>query len=776
MLHAASAVQVRGTRAARGTNDRLKTVPPDRFTAAGPTRRKTGPIDSRVSSNLAVDRRPGCQLAVLPADADILNIMPTSLPSAAAQAGSDAWQELEEVLAELGQLARAPLAPDDFYEQTLAASLRALSAVGGAVWLRGDGGSLQPVAQINWPGAMFAADAAARSTHEALLSDAAAHGGVVAVGPRTAGAAGRPGNPTEFPLVFVPVRMTGDHSHEEAVSRSPVLHTAATTAILEIVPRADVSPATHRGYEQFLTAVAEIAGEYHAHRELARLRLSENYRDQLVRLSSLVHRHIDLVPTAYAVANEGRRVIGCDRLSVLSVIGRRSRLLATSGASRVERRSGAARRLEQLAHLVGPIGDPAYYADGQCDALPQIAEALEAHAEESQARQVAVLPLSRPELSQNEALDLRRPAGRPAAPAFVLVAEQFDARHGELRRERLVEVGELCTTALYNALEVDQLPLRWLLRPLGVAKQQITSHLTRSALIAAALAAAVAALALVPADFTIEATGTLEPAVRQDVFVPRSGLVNEVLVDHGSDVAAGQSLVQLRDPTLDLELQRVQGEMETVRRQLAAAQATKSSREVRDANPAELYRLSASEREYGQRLTNLQRELDLLRQQRESLTVRSPLAGRVLTWDVANRLVARPVERGEVLLTVADMSTDWQLELNVADDLIGHVLAAQSAAGPDLPVRFRLRSDDEPHTGHVESVSMVANVDTGDNEASSPTVEVIVAFDKTQLDETILSQLRPGVSARAEIDCGRRSLGYVWFHDILDAIITWIRF
>jgi multidrug efflux pump subunit AcrA (membrane-fusion protein) len=286
----------------------------------------------------------------------------------------------------------------------------------------------------------------------------------------------------------------------------------------------------------------------------------------------------------------------------------------------------------------------------------------------------------------------------------------------------------------------------------------------------------IAALVLVPADFTIEATGTLEPAVRQDVFATRSGLVDEVLVTQGADVTAGQPLVRLRDPSLELDLKRVHGEMETVRRQLEAARATKTSRDVRDESAVELYRLSASEREFEQQLANLQSELTLLDQERENLVVRSPIAGRVLTWDLAGRLTARPVERGEALVTVADLSADWQLELAVADDRIGHVLAAQAAEQTEaLPVRFRLRSADAPNTGHVETIGMTASVDSKDT-AARPTIEVVVAFDKNKLSEAIQRELRPGVTARAEIDCGRRALGYVWLHDLWDAAITWLRF
>ena len=97
------------------------------------------------------------------------------------------------------------------------------------------------------------------------------------------------------------------------------------------------------------------------------------------------------------MANEGRRVVGCDRLSVVTGHGNRSRLLATSGISRVERRSGAVQRIEELAELVRRSNEPVFYADGQCDALPPVAEALEQHAEESHARQVAAIPVDWPD-------------------------------------------------------------------------------------------------------------------------------------------------------------------------------------------------------------------------------------------------------------------------------------------------------------------------------------------------------------------------------------------
>ena len=56
-----------------------------------------------------------------------------------------------------------------------------------------------------------------------------------------------------------------------------------------------------------------------------------------------------LKETAFTVANEGRRLIGCDRVSVLVRRGTRCRLVAVSGVATVNRRANAVRALERLA-------------------------------------------------------------------------------------------------------------------------------------------------------------------------------------------------------------------------------------------------------------------------------------------------------------------------------------------------------------------------------------------------------------------------------------------
>ena len=78
---------------------------------------------------------------------------------------------------------------------------------------------------------------------------------------------------------------------------------------------------------------------------------------------------------------------------------------------------------------------------------------------------------------------------------------------------------------------------------------------------------------------------------------------------------------------------------------------------------------------------NLDRELALLRHKEQRLVVRSEMRGQVVTWDIAGRLPGRPVQTGQLLMTIVDLQGDWELELYVPERRVGHV----SRAGGRIP-------------------------------------------------------------------------------------------
>jgi hypothetical protein len=121
-------------------------------------------------------------------------------------------------------------------------------------------------------------------------------------------------------------------------------------------------------------------------------------------------------------------------------------------------------------------------------------------------------------------------------------------------------------------------------------------------------------------------------------------------------------------------------------------------------------------------------------------------------------LIHRPVHRGDTLMSIVDPAGEWQLEVLMPEDRMGHISRAQHELGSELTVSYILATDPGvTHLGKVQEVHQNAEV----RGEEGNTVLVKVAIDKRQLADP-----RPGAQVTVKIACGRRSLGYVWFHDL----------
>jgi hypothetical protein len=69
----------------------------------------------------------------------------------------------------------------------------------------------------------------------------------------------------------------------------------------------------------------------------------------------------------------------------------------------------------------------------------------------------------------------------------------------------------------------------------------------------------------------------------------------------------------------------------------------------------------------------------------------------------------------------------------------------------------------------IEELSAEVRGDSGN------TVLVHVSFDQDKLHK-VVADPKIGASATAKIHCGKRAIGYVWFHDLVDFIRAKILF
>jgi multidrug efflux pump subunit AcrA (membrane-fusion protein) len=263
----------------------------------------------------------------------------------------------------------------------------------------------------------------------------------------------------------------------------------------------------------------------------------------------------------------------------------------------------------------------------------------------------------------------------------------------------------------------------------------------------------------------LEGRGTLEPVGRHDVFAAVEGVVEQVLVDHGDIVQPNQSVTLLRNTDVDVKLTDLQGELSSTSAALRRVNTTLLAGKVAG---TERERLHGERSQWIAKQASLKEQITLYERKVAQLDVRTPVAGQVVTWDVRNTLIHRPVERGQMLLSVADVNGEWELEIHMPEDRTGHIVRAQAELGRNLPVSFILAT--EPgvtYRGTLEEVHQRAEVRGEEGNI----VLLRVAIDKTKL-----GQLRRGATVVGRVDCGRRSVGYVWFHDLWEFVQSRVLF
>ena len=297
----------------------------------------------------------------------------------------------------------------------------------------------------------------------------------------------------------------------------------------------------------------------------------------------------------------------------------------------------------------------------------------------------------------------------------------------------------------------------------------------RLGVVAILLASLATALCTIQMPLSVDVRGQLRPVDRQDVFAPRSGIVDALAAEHGDQVTTGQTLLVLRDPELSTEIERLRGEQAKVERQLDAVRATRSTANTSNSDPVEMYRLSGEEQQLKTELNNLARQLQLLNQQAESLVVASPLDGMVTTWQVAERLApGRPVERGQVLVSVANTAGDWILELAVPDERVDML---RSAANQPLRVEYRLGSDSSRmHSATVTHIAQRVDLVTTPSGEQQRQLRIEATPDDAIPADLRAAALRPGGSVRARIVVGDKPLGYVLTNDLRRTIRDWWEF
>jgi hypothetical protein len=689
-------------------------------------------------------------------------------------------RQIQKLFEEVARLSELDLLPADYFGEFLKRVLTALAAPAGAVWMRTPQGNLQLQYQINLQNLGLNRSEEVQQAHQELLRLAFQQPRPLHLPPQSfAGQPenGRvaPGNPTDCLLLLVPIQVESQ-----------------VDGLLEVWQSPDRNPAAVNGFLQFMTEMCQLASRYLRNRLMRQMAGQQALWTQLESFTRTIHGSLNPTEVSYLIANEGRRLVDCDRISIGVRYSRKAKVEAVSGADVVERRSNLVQLMQKLFDRVIAWGEKLVYSGTKDDGLPpDVMKALDEYLAESNSKVLVVLPLK-----DEREKDSKKP------PRSALMMECFESQQTpEQLIARLEVVGKHAAPALYNAVEHRRIPMRILWMPLAKVQDGLGGKAQAiAASIGVGLLLLVAMLYFVPYQLKMDSTGQLLPEERINIFSPVKGIVEDVAIKPGEEVVPDRALLKLFDMelfhqinTLDQEIQTAKDELEKVESQIN--------------NPTFINLPPQIQQENATKKIDLRNQVLFKdRQRRKMLTVNKcvpdepgsfwlvapqfPAARQageggkdpfwtVLTPDFRETLRRRPVEPKDPLLRLGNKQGAWEIELKIPQKHIGQVLHAyqyiseeKNQPVDELDVDLIVRSD-PTHTykGKLNrnKIAIQADPHKDDNNEAEPIVLawVRVAGEGIDKDRQIPRDMMvAGTEVKAKLRCGSHKMGYSLFYGV----------
>lgn len=481
-----------------------------------------------------------------------------------------------------------------------------------------------------------------------------------------------------------------------------------------------------------LQEFAEVAADLYRRELLSIYRRSTNRHQLLAHFLRILQSAANATEAINILATDGPSILSCQRISVCGrgSGGKWKLLVATSVAQPNDRSSAALQIVDTVAQFESRA-NTAYDSSLSPTATSQ--ENSQSSELESDAI-VRVLPLT--------------VTGQWHNSEYAFVGE-WDAT--QLPDQNLVTLLVQATSTILDAIEQRNATF-W---------TRMRRHVSRSSRIRRSLLAGtvvfVTLVLMIPVEFTIEARGELEPSVRQFVWAPEDGIVNEIVPDDGDPMETGDLILQLRNDELSVQLESLQGEIATSRTRLASLESMRINRET-SRDPL----LATEHSELTARLESLERQLVFLQTRLSNLQVRSPIGGKLFGTGLKERFLGRPIVRGQYFCEIAELDSNWELRLKVAETDIDHLIASAAASNGHPMVTYSLATrPGEYKTVPVSSIARTTQLDS----AGTLSTEVTAGLPLAPLGTE-----RPGTGVTGKIHCGKRSLGYVCFRHISEYV------
>ena len=464
-----------------------------------------------------------------------------------------------------------------------------------------------------------------------------------------------------------------------------------------------------------------------------------------------IHTSIDRSLTCSNVANETRRLLECDRVSVVLKHRGKFRIFAISGQPSVNRRSNTTKLLEKLAGRLLKTGQSFWYP-GEEGIPTQIGEVLDEYLSISATRSLVLEPIF--EKVEDTVVD---PESLESKHNRVIGGIIYEHCHERWERSRVESVLGFATThsgnAVRNAKQHHSLFLYPILNFLGKSRFVAAARiLPKTLMVCAAILLVALVLVFWPVDFYVTADGILVPNEMRPVFSKVDGDVSRLLVEHGSVVKQGDPLLVLTSREHEIRLKDLESQIESTKQRLETIQDQMFDQDSDDSRAVQ-----ESIAALRSQIANFEEQQTILKEIDSDMAVSSPLTGKVISWDLEQRLQGRAIQRGQELMEVAAVDGDWELEIELPVNRYCH-LVRELESTPEPKISFLLAADtSKRYFGKIVEVETTASINSNNEQF----IRLRAKLEASDLD---IAQARTGVTTK--IYSGRTSLGYFWLHDI----------
>jgi hypothetical protein len=683
-------------------------------------------------------------------------------------------RQIDQTLEATARLSGSNVSPGELYSGVLQKTVTGIEAPAGAIWLKTPQGFLQLQHQINLTKVGMDDSPEGRQSNNGILARVFQNNQATVLDPgakmNAQDGAEPPMNRTHYPVVVVPIMV------EEKVS----------IGLLQIWLDPTADPRLRGPFINFIIQMTGYISNYVRNNSNRRTSLQEQIYIQLEAFSKQVHSSLNPTEVGFNVANEGRRLIGCDRITVGVQHGRRTTVEAVSGADVVEKSSTQIKMMRYLFDAVLEWNEKLVYRGSRDETLPpKVLSALDNYLAESSAKLLILQPL-RDEREKDKDKDKE---GKYLQARSALLMECYEPPEPpEPLVQKFDVVCSHAASALYNASEVKRIPFRLLWRPMQALQARAGGKRRFYTMIIGGLVLVLlAALIFVPYPLKLDAKGQLVPEDRNYIYPTGTGRVIQFKVKPGDIVRTGTEIAVMFDAELATEVSNKLKEIKTAESEVLTLrrQAVEGKPEERAQKAAALTNKETELRVYSEALQSLEDIRKANRKEPGNFTVVAPefrparnarnqVQYKVVTSDYIEQLTNKWVKPNEPLLRVGNVGGAWLIEMKIPQKHISQVRKAFKTNDPNeyLEVDLLVTSaPTQPFRGRLyqKDLGAEAKENKDEHDQSEPIVYAYVRVNEDDMPEEEhipVNLLVTGVEVHTKIRAGSHALGYCLFYGL----------